>query len=131
MIMAKTNLDLLLSYELRSASRYRRFASLVMITGAGREAVNIKELLTDKIRGCDEFLEIDNCAAVLMSETDRNGALKAIARYKTKCASQVDLRFAVATFPFDGLVPMSIMSNVNKRLNAAKGLDRGAVVSEG
>ena len=90
-----------------------------------------KELLRDTVRNCDEFVELESGAAVLMSETDSEDALIAVERYKSRCAEQVDLRIAVASYPADGRGTVELLEILQRRLNQAEALGNGAVVAKG
>ena len=120
----------LIDYELRGAARYRRFATLTMMS-IGHHQADLKELLRDTVRNCDEFVELESGAAVLMSETDTEDALIAVERYKCRCADQVDLRFAVASYPADGRGTVELLEILQRRLNQAEASGNGAVVAKG
>jgi hypothetical protein len=97
------NLEMFLEYELRASSRYRRYLSLVLIKGVGNGSSYLKEILSENIRICDAWFFYGNYIAVLMSETDEKGSLKAIERYKMNlCNRGHDLNFAYVTYPQDG-----------------------------
>ena len=93
--------------------------------------LNLKELLRDTVRNCDEFVELESGAAVLMSETDSEDALIAVERYKCRCAEQVDLRIAVASYPADGRGTVELLEILQRRLNQAEAIGNGAVVAKG
>lgn len=124
------NLSWLLEYELRSAERYRRFVSLVLMSRTNG-STQCKKLLEGTIRGSDEVFENQENAFILMAETDLSGALTAIERYKTKCDVAVDMRFSVASYPSDARAAETLLSIGHRRLSKAKGGKCGAVVSAG
>jgi hypothetical protein len=123
-------LEWFVDYEIRSAARYRRFATIVMMSPMNQN-LDIPALLADIIRHSDEFFGLSLGAAILMGETDSTGALAAIDRYKARCNGDADLRFALASYPTDGTVTSELISTVRRRLNEARIRQYGAVVSTG
>lgn len=123
----------MLQYELHSAERYRRFVSLVMIGPAnnGGGLKGLRDFLGSHGRSSDVMAEFDNSVAVLMGETDRSGALTAISRYKDMFNAQMDLRFAVVTFPADGGKADKLIQQGYQRLNKARRGNSGAVIYSG
>jgi hypothetical protein len=121
----------LLDYELRSSVRYQRFVSVVMIECLnGNMPIKLKKLLEELIRTSDESFEIkEDGLAVLMGETDRNGSLKAVGRYKKKASNGFDMRFAVASYPNDGHSTKNFLKILLRRLEEAKKGKHGAVVA--
>jgi len=124
------DLESLVDYEVRSSTRYRRYFSLLLIVPVGSH-VNVREMLLEIFRTSDEFFEFRSRYAILMGETNSEGALAAVDRYRGACDNQIDLRFAVASFPVDGQTTSEIVTKVQRRLNQALKLDRGAVVAAG
>lgn len=120
----------LIDYELRAAERYRRFVTLLLATSHGGSFF-LKDILAKTKRESDKLFDLDCEVALLMSETDPSGALVAVDRYKTLFSEDVDLRFAVASFPGDGVNCTDLLAIAYRRLNAAKILECGAVVSNG
>jgi hypothetical protein len=123
-------LSWLIDHELRSAERYRRFVALMMVTSPDRSPC-LRNILMRTKRDSDKFFEFGNDCAILMSETDMMGALAAANRYKSICDGEFDLRFAIASFPFDGVNCMDLLGASYRRLNEAKSQTCGAVVSSG
>ena len=123
------DLEWMLDYEMRSAMRYRRFLSLVVI--ATEEPGNLHGFLRDTVRGSDEVFQLDSGAAVLMGETERSGALKAVERLQRATREMVPLRFAVNTFLFDGHTVAELLGTAQRRLEKARRLEPNAVVSTG
>ena len=121
-------LERLLAYELRAASRFRRFASLVMVTSA-KQNVNLENLLSDCIRSSDEFVEFGEVSAILMGETDNMGAIVAVNRYKTTYGADLDLRYSVVSYPIDGKDANELLWTARSRLDQARNLHSGVVVS--
>jgi hypothetical protein len=123
-------LQRLLQYELRSAERYRRYVSVVMVkTGDGFD--EFKHLLGDTIRDSDELDEVDDGTAILMGDTDTDGALCAISRFKQRCGDQLDMRFSIATFPADGREAEGLLEAAARRLALSVSAGTGAVVTTG
>ena len=118
----------LLEYELRSAERYRRFVSLVMVS-ANQDLPRVKELLSDYIRKSDVISDFDHSLVVMMGETDKNDALNAVNRYNRLFMNQLDLRFSVATFPDDGIRPDALVKRAYTRLKSARSAEKGAIVA--
>lgn len=121
-----------LGYELRSAERYRRFISLVMVASPqSNERVN--RLLGDNLRTSDVVADFDGASIILMSETNSAGALSAIERYKnTENIKNVhDLRFSLVTFPADNGGPESMIASAFRRLQKAAEGEPGAVIMTG
>ena len=123
------DLEWMLDYEMRSAMRYRRFLSLVVITS--EEPGGLHGMLRDAVRGSDEVFQLDSGAAILMGETERSGALKAVERLQRAAHEEVLLRFAVNTFPFDGHTVAELLGTAQRRLEKARNLEPNAVVSTG
>lgn len=120
----------LLDYEIRSAKRYRRFATLVMVSSpVGRAA--IPRVLRGNVRHSDELIELDSDAAIIMGETDNTSAMVAVKRFKVACGENVDLRIAMASYPADGPGAAELLSTLRRRLKVAKSMDEGAVVCSG
>jgi hypothetical protein len=119
----------LLHYELRSSSRYRRFVSLVAISKP-RNSADIRSVLGSCIRTSDEFFATNFGGAILMGETDQGGALRAVERFKEQCLhdEDIDMRFAVVNFPFDGAGADVLLGTAEQRLEKASKMGRGAVV---
>lgn len=122
-----TELEWLLDYELCLALRHQRDVSLVLITD-NRGDLNLG-VLEGLIRRSDELFLFKSDAAILMSETAKSGALKAVERFRKACLGQFDLRFAVATYPGDGRLTGVLLNSVHRRLLRARVSNRAAVVS--
>lgn len=101
MLKGLKELERLLDYEVRCSKRCRRCISLVVVT-ATSTSVNLRALLGHVLRESDELFERPPHGMILMGDTDREGALRAIERYKKAYSAQMDLRFGVASFPEDG-----------------------------
>jgi hypothetical protein len=97
------NLGVLLEYELQASSRYRRYVSVVLLKGVGSGGAHFKNSLSEIIRHSDASFSFGNYVAILMGETDDEGSLTAIERYKQDMESKgYDVRFAYVTYPGDG-----------------------------
>lgn len=123
-------LETLLDYEVRGSARYRRSMSLVMVVPVN-SSIRLRELLGPVLRDSDELFELRSKAVILMGETDRDGALVAIRRYKGACGGEIDLLFALACFPDDGCNGRELLEAVCRRRDKALTLERGAVVVAG
>lgn len=119
-----------LGYELRSAERYRRFVSVVMVTTPDEQG-DVPKLLTETLRNSDVMADFNGASVILMTETNSAGALSAIERYKTRTAREEDLRFAVVTYPSDGGGPDGLLSTAYRRLQNAVSGPPGSVVMTG
>jgi hypothetical protein len=80
------------------------------------------------IRRSDEIFRIRQGIAILMSETSKIAALKAVERYSNACLGQYALRFAVASFPGDGHLTGTVLNAAFRRLNRARASPLGEVV---
>ena len=104
--------------------------SLVLV-GSGNGPLNLGSCLGDMVRDSDSYIELDESAAILMTETDAAGALSAIGRYREMYCDEVDLRYAVVCYPRDVRGPDEMIAMAHKRFEAAQAGESGAVVSEG
>ena len=120
----------LIDFELHVSDRYRRYLSLTMIV-AGNGPVSINRTLEDVIRISDELVDLEGSTTLLMPETDVQGAMTAIRRFKTRCNGTIDLRFAVATYPMDGTSAGALVDKAVHRLDKAKTGAKGEVVASG
>ncbi|GEM_PF-1826251 len=122
-------LEMILDYELRSALRYRRFASLVLISHSpDRE---LMQVLDGNLRACDQVFEINSNVAVLMAETDKAGALIAIGRIREVSKGLLDVRFAIASFPEDARGTAELLWAAHRRLDKAQDQEVGTAVTVG
>lgn len=124
-------LNKFLGYELKSAERYRRFVSLVMVRASTVTNGNLRQILSDTLRTSDVMADFDGAAVILMSETNSAGALAAIERYKAKGGSYDDLRFSVVTYPSDGGGPDGMISTAFRRLQKASAANPGTIIMTG
>ena len=119
-----------LRYELKSAERYRRFVSLIIVTSTGRTG-KVKKLLAEQLRNSDVMAELDGASVILMSETNTAGALAAIERYKARNSDNHDMRFALVTYPSDGGGADGLLAAGFRRLQKASASQAGSVVMTG
>ena len=123
-----SELEWMLDHELLLAERYRRFVSVTMVKS--QSPIEQRNLLSDTIRESDVYFEFnDSFGAVLMSETDSAGAQSAVERYKKRCATEIDMRFAVGSYPQDHQSAPKFLSTVYQRMKTAEGMETGAVVT--
>lgn len=110
-------LEWMLEYELGRALRHGRDVSLLLIAApAGAEALSALEGL---VRRSDQLFALPAGIALLMTETAKAGALRAVARFREACLEQFDLRFAVASFPGDGRLTQTLLQVARRRLALA------------
>lgn len=121
-------LEWVLDHELLLAERYRRFVSVAMIKS--HAPIPQSQLLGNTIRDSDVYFKFsDTFGAVLMSETDCSGALKAIDRYKENCHENVDMRFSIASYPKDHQSAPKFLSAAYHRMETAEKAEPGSVVT--
>jgi len=120
----------LLDYELSCAARHRNAVALLIVS-SGNGRVDVKNFLSGSIRKSDAFFSVDGAGALLMGKTKFDGALEAVDRYRELCNGETDLRFGLACYPRDGRTPSDIVDVATRRVQAAKTLDFGALVSDG
>lgn len=124
------DVDWLLDYEIRLSSRYRRFVSLVMVSG---DAVvnDLDQVLSEAIRSSDIFFPVSGGLSVVMGETGNSDAQLAIQRYSHVINESMDVNYSVASYPSDGKTPQDLKLVAEDRMRRAKALGSGAVVAEG
>ena len=120
----------LLKYELRSARRFRRFATIVAMGTTNGIPPSLPKLLDETLRDSDVVAQDENELTVLMPETDPNGVLCALKRYILQ-TSTLGLRYGVATFPTDAREDHKLMSTALRRLNLAREQDGVVMVVDG
>jgi len=116
------DLEWLLDYEITQSTRHRRFASLVMLSANGSTS-RIEPLLNGVLRDSDVLFPLDHAVAVLMGETERTGAIKAIERYKQILGDILDVQYGVASFPDDGKATNELIETAYSQLELS-GTDR-------
>ncbi|MGI6455149.1 MAG: hypothetical protein ACOX5R_05945 [bacterium] len=132
MIGEQYELEKLVDYEIRCAKRYRRFISIAMISDRYNSHREEKFIQEHCVRDCDQLYRLEAGSAIVMTETDKPGALHALRRLQHSCLEDLDLRAAVVTFPFDGFSADELMLNILRRMERAKKLSaRNAIVMQG
>ncbi len=129
MISNMENLDSILSYEVGQSRRHLRYFSLVMLR-LNEAGPKLASLLREGMRESDSTFFSENDALVVMGETHKTDAIKAVNRYRDEFCDRFDLRSSVSSFPDDGVGSKELMSTLKHRLKTAMGLDRGSVVTE-
>jgi hypothetical protein len=129
MCKSMRELELLLSYELGQSRRHLRYFSLVMLR-LNEAGPKLASLLRGGMRESDSTFFSENAALVVMGETHKTDAIKAVNRYRDEYCDRFDTRSSVSSFPDDGVGPKELMSTLKHRLKTAMGLDRGSVVTE-
>jgi len=123
-------LEWLLDYELNQSMRHRRYLSLVMLSS--EEGSEKPRMILDKmVRRTDRLFAVNGSLAVLMGDTNRDGALKAVERYRREINRSIDVRYCVASFPDDAKEKEALMETACRRLETAKGLEDNAIVTHG
>ena len=121
-------LEWLLDYELRASTRHRRFLSLVMVSN-GNNLFDIGGFLSDSLRDSDRRFPTRDGVAIVMGDTEYDGAQTAVNRYRSKCGDKVELRCGIAAFPQDGHSALGLIQTARERLGAAKERKRDALAS--
>ena len=119
----------LLEYEIVASERHGRFASIVMISSK-TELPRVKEVMAQVVRKTDVMASFDSAVVILMGETQKSDAIYAAKRYKSMFSEDIDLQFAVVTFPDDDVKPSALIRAAYDRLNKARQGEPGIVVSE-
>lgn len=122
------DLDWIMNYEILSCMRYRRFASIIMLSTENSDC-DLDSMLEETIRNSDELFIMPMGYAVLMGETEKAGALRAVERYKENVKEVCDLRFGIATYPMDGKSAAELLSAARRRLDRARSMASGCVVT--
>lgn len=129
MIAGSGSLYQMTDYEVRCSERYRRFFSLVLMASSN-EAFEFWTQLGRSLRNSDEFTDFNGHAALLMGETDKNAAMKAVKRLRKKCNSSAGIRFSVTSYPEDGTNSSDLFRTALERLERAKSGDVGTVIDD-
>jgi len=124
-----TGLEFLLKYEVGQSARHRRYLSLGMVSCSG-DPMMLRKILDEIVRGSDPLFSVNGHIVVLMGETDKEGALRAVERYKGAVNGDMDVRYAISSFPDDGKTITDLIRIGHRRLETAKTHDEyGAVVA--
>ena len=82
------------------------------------------------MRESDSTFFSEKAALVVMGETRKTDAIKAVNRYRDEFCDRFDVRSSISSFPDDGKGPEELMNVLERRLKSAMELDRGAVVAQ-
>jgi len=119
----------LLDYELNQSIRYRRFLSLVMLAPKnGDNRQRFRSILDDFVRCSDPIFSINGTLAIVMGETDKKGAVKAMERYQETINNVIEVRYSVATFPEDAKDAETLIHTAQRRLETAQTLENEIIV---
>ena len=83
------NLDWLLAYELNQSIRHRRYLSLIMLS-LTEGSQKLAGLLRHGVRQSDSMFFSDKVAVVLMGETSKPEAVRAVNRYCDEFNGRLD-----------------------------------------
>ena len=121
----------MLDYDLAGAKRYNRPTTLVRVTPVGSHPEYII-WLQEAARKTDRFFAYqgDN-VIVMMRETNSPGALAMTRRTHESCTEEVDLRFALVTFPDDGKSAGELLETLDRRYQKALQSSYGTIVNQG
>ena len=121
----------MLDHEIALAERYRRFVTVLMIQPSCKRK-DFQERLKGHVRRGDLVFGVgDSALAVLMSETDQNGARVALSRYVRECAAGVTIAYGIGSYPEDGTGAMQLLTAASRNLNEwARMRMNGAPMSE-
>lgn len=122
---ADSNFQWLLEYELRASARNRRFLSLVGVD-SDRKPEEVQRVLEGTIREGDVVFSLDDTTVLLMGETERAGAHRAIERFTDVLDGEMEVRFAVSSYPADGKTPEDLMQAMAAGFDTATPAQEGA-----
>lgn len=122
-------LGLFLTYEVKQSMRHRRYLSLAMLhlNGTGPK---LGSLLRRGVRESDWTFFSHDTAVVLMGQTHKTDAIKAVNRYRNDFGDRFDIRASVSTFPDDGRCSKDLINVLEQRLKKAMELGFDAMVAE-
>ena len=126
----RNSLRFFLAYELNQSIRHRHYVSLVLLS---QQSIpdKIPKTLERIVRHSDMVFFFPNYLAILMGETEKAEALKAVERYQESINGAIDVRCSVASFPYDGKTPLELMYTAIKRLQMAYTLECRSIVAWG
>ncbi len=104
----------LLDRELLNAARHRHYISVILVRPS--EKVDMGRLLEEFSRGTDDIAEIGGAIAVLMTQTDREHACRAVDRCKQYCDGVEDLHHTVVVYPEDAGTASGLLAVGRQRL---------------
>lgn len=122
----RDQLERKVNVEQQSAARHRHFLSVVMIASADSNAA-VRRILRGSLRASDEVFVLEEGTAIVMAQTDLEGARKSVLRFIDHGEEMHDLRFSIATYPSDSGGRCLILE-AEERLVAAKQGQFGEVV---
>ena len=125
-----SRLEFLLKYEVTQSARHRRYLSLGMVSSL-EDPVMLRKILDGIVRGSDPLFSVNGHVVVLMGETDKEGAMRAMKRYKGAVNGDMDVRYAISSFPDDGKTTTDLIRTGDRRLETAKTLEHGTIVAQG
>ena len=117
----------LLAYEVSQSRRHLRYLSLVMLR-LNEAGPKLASLLRGGVRESDSVFFSDNVGVMLMGQTHKTDAIKAMKRFRDEFCDCFDVRSAVSSFPDDGKGPKELVNVLQRRLKNAMELDHGAIV---
>jgi len=124
------NLEWLLNYEVRMSKRYRRHLCMVLVVSGDTLSGGLQILLQESFRDCDVLLQVNGYIAIVMSETAREGGLRAIERCRRQL-EPVNAAFSLVTFPADGVLTPVLLDRAQSRLmRACRGESAGVVIQD-
>lgn len=125
----------MLDYEVEASKRYRRFVSLVMVnvksTDVGpQNRTWIGTLYKDTFRSADVLFPLNGngTMAVLMGETEVQGALRAVERFRVRYQGALAVHSSIASYPVDGLTSDELFRVAERRLDVAEQTGPGTSV---
>jgi hypothetical protein len=90
----------------------------------------LASLLRGSVRESDSAFFSDNVGVMLMGQTHKTDAIKAVKRYRDEFCDRYDVRSAISSFPDDGKGTEELMNVLQRRLKNAMELDNGAIVTQ-
>jgi hypothetical protein len=125
----------MLDYEVEASKRYRRFVSLVMMHVKSTDVGPLTDkwlgtMSEEMFRSTDRVFPLDQggTMAVLMGETESQGALRAVERFQELYGSALAVHSSIASYPVDGLSSQDLFSVAQRRLDVAEQSQPGAAI---
>jgi len=100
-----------------------------MITN-GYGNTDIRRLLGQTVRDCDQFYVLTDESAILMPCTSQNEACIAVNRYKKTCDDAVNLTFSIVSYPSDATTPKTMLEAAKQLTLKARRSRPSAVMKE-
>ena len=115
------NFEWLLDHELLLAKRYGRPLTLAFIETASQNG-SFEECFWGVLRDCDIYSVLTpSCAAILMCDTDPEGAHKALERFRSEHGQQAAFPCGIVSYPQDNCDTLEFLRAGFKRLRESKG----------